>query len=512
MTRLWLPLAMLVVPQFAHTQVWSLPEVLWERQGDVLILHAAAMDERGAFHFILEGQPFGREAHMLFYLRLGGDEAPYQAVFAWDTSRTTLILGGCQPVFGPDYVAHVVWHETPKGDPMQISELYYSSVVSGQWQPPQALTQRKGEDPTRGKVTLLGQYPLVAYWITWGDIAGLWFSYWEAGQWKSPFLPFFDLSWDYRGHMGDARYADVVVDPRDSTMHVAVIGATAQEIDRGVNSIYYFRQHAAQRHWSRVVPTVVERSSTIFHFIRLTMAPDGTLYAFWEAQASEALPYLLDLYYSISTTGQRWSLPRKITPEPIWFLTIADLAVDSSGVVHVLYGSFRHWYVQVKGEDLLGAVVPSPTSEGRVVVDRHNRLHLFWGERPDEDPTKYVLKHVWRDLPGTGIEAPSSLVQRHKPGGVSVSCFPNPTNGKVWLTVEPAAPSWLTVRIYNMAGQEVRTLATNMQAAGTARLCWDGLDDLGRAVPSGIYWCRVGAHPEAGSQEAVATAKLLMLR
>lgn len=364
MTRLWLSLAMLVVSQFAHSQGWSLPEILWERQGDVLILCVAAMDEQGAFHFILEGQPSRREADTLFYLRLRGDEAPYQAVFAWHTSRTTVIPGGCGPVFGPDYIAHVVWHDSPKWDLTQTSEIYYSSVVSGQWQPPQALTQRKGKNPNRGKVTLLGQHPLMTSWITWDDIAGLWFSYWEAGQWKSPFLPFPDLSWDDRGHMGATHYAGVVVDPRDSTMHVAVIGATAQEIDRGVNSIYYFRQHAAQWDWSKLVPTVVERSSTILHLIHLAVAPEGTLYAFWEGQTSEVARFLRDLYYSTSTSGEGWSLPRKTTPAPIWFLTIAGLAVDSSGVVHVLYGSFRHWYVQVEGEDLLGAVVPSPHPMG----------------------------------------------------------------------------------------------------------------------------------------------------
>ena len=48
-----------------------------------------------------------------------------------------------------------------------------------------------------------------------------------------------------------------------------------------------------------------------------------------------------------------------------------------------------------------------------------------------------------------------------------------------------------TLRIYNILGQEVKTLVDNIQDPGGYQAAWDGRDDVGRAVASGIYFCRL---------------------
>ena len=45
--------------------------------------------------------------------------------------------------------------------------------------------------------------------------------------------------------------------------------------------------------------------------------------------------------------------------------------------------------------------------------------------------------------------------------------------------------------MYDILGREVRTLVDERKAAGTYRVVWDGLDDLGRAVSSGTYIARL---------------------
>ena len=61
--------------------------------------------------------------------------------------------------------------------------------------------------------------------------------------------------------------------------------------------------------------------------------------------------------------------------------------------------------------------------------------------------------------------------------------------------------------VYNLAGQKVATLVDGPRQAGTYAINWDGRDDQGRELASGMYLYRL----QAGSQQ-VATRKLLLAR
>lgn len=64
----------------------------------------------------------------------------------------------------------------------------------------------------------------------------------------------------------------------------------------------------------------------------------------------------------------------------------------------------------------------------------------------------------------------------------------------------------VSLRIYNLLGQLVRTLADQEMLPGSYRMVWDGKDDKGRALASGIYFCRLTA---GSSQE---TRKMVLLK
>ena len=60
--------------------------------------------------------------------------------------------------------------------------------------------------------------------------------------------------------------------------------------------------------------------------------------------------------------------------------------------------------------------------------------------------------------------------------------------------------------IYNVLGQEVRTLVNAFQPVGTYHVVWQGKDDFGRPVSSGIYLY----HFTAG--EFTDTRKMLIVK
>jgi hypothetical protein len=69
--------------------------------------------------------------------------------------------------------------------------------------------------------------------------------------------------------------------------------------------------------------------------------------------------------------------------------------------------------------------------------------------------------------------------------------FPNPFNPTT--TIEYSIPQSGNVElvVYNMAGQKVRTLIEQSQSAAFYKVVWDGRNDSGEAVASGLYFYRL---------------------
>lgn len=69
---------------------------------------------------------------------------------------------------------------------------------------------------------------------------------------------------------------------------------------------------------------------------------------------------------------------------------------------------------------------------------------------------------------------------------------PNPFRSATQVRLQLARPTRVTVRVHDAAGRHVRTLVRDATlASGATVLPWDGRDDAGRAVGSGVYFCRV---------------------
>lgn len=71
--------------------------------------------------------------------------------------------------------------------------------------------------------------------------------------------------------------------------------------------------------------------------------------------------------------------------------------------------------------------------------------------------------------------------------------FPNPFNPETTIGYELAESADVTLQIYNVVGQVVRTLVAEPQSAGRYQVRWNGMDDRGTPVSSGIYFYQVSA-------------------
>lgn len=80
---------------------------------------------------------------------------------------------------------------------------------------------------------------------------------------------------------------------------------------------------------------------------------------------------------------------------------------------------------------------------------------------------------------------------------------PNPFPGATTLRFELPQPALVDLAIFSLDGRRLATLSRRMRPAGTHSIVWDGTDQSGRALGSGVYLARLTAGDFAGSWKLV---------
>ena len=88
----------------------------------------------------------------------------------------------------------------------------------------------------------------------------------------------------------------------------------------------------------------------------------------------------------------------------------------------------------------------------------------------------------------------------------AVAAWPNPFNPSTKLSITVPAAGPVGLDVYDLQGRKVRSLLATELAAGVHPVIWDGRNDGGAVVPSGVYFAR------AQTVRGQATAKLLLVK
>jgi hypothetical protein len=142
--------------------------------------------------------------------------------------------------------------------------------------------------------------------------------------------------------------------------------------------------------------------------------------------------------------------------------------------------------------NMLGEAVAGPLTGRRLAqVPAYNAMWFAWTAYwPDTE--------VWQ--PGEGILSPEDIEQAATvvesfdavPTGFTLrQNFPNPFNAQTLIQYELPAAGPVRLSVFNAAGQRVRLLVDEHQAAGLYLQPWDGRDDAGQQVASGAYLYRL---------------------
>jgi hypothetical protein len=116
----------------------------------------------------------------------------------------------------------------------------------------------------------------------------------------------------------------------------------------------------------------------------------------------------------------------------------------------------------------------------------------------------------------TGVdESPDNLLPRNF---VLYQNFPNPFfsgtqhNAATIIRFALPHPEEISLTIYNQLGQKIRTILSGRLSAGLHERAWDGRDDFGVFVASGVYFYRLQVEAPSGAGQQTKMQKLIVIK
>jgi hypothetical protein len=136
----------------------------------------------------------------------------------------------------------------------------------------------------------------------------------------------------------------------------------------------------------------------------------------------------------------------------------------------------------------------------------------LYGNATPGDTAYVIISTNDPALPVTSVEVIRTMVvgineQKAVPVTFAISQnYPNPFNPTTSIKYQLPQTSDVRLLIYNVLGQQVRTLVNGTIEAGYHSVVWDGRNDAGEGVASGVYIYRFEA------AEFTRTMKLMLLK
>jgi N-acetylmuramoyl-L-alanine amidase len=169
---------------------------------------------------------------------------------------------------------------------------------------------------------------------------------------------------------------------------------------------------------------------------------------------------------------------------------------NGGSIVCMDYSASRHAAIQYQG------TFGSGTLEGKLV-----NIGFPWETIGSEGARDQIMARVMQFF-GYSTEVSEQLAE-----GPSIPAefqlfqnYPNPFNPTTHIWYQVPSATRVTLGVFNVKGQMVKNLFQGDRGAGLFNAVWDGLDNSGNPVASGIYFCRL----RAGSQ--LATRKMSLVR
>ena len=189
-------------------------------------------------------------------------------------------------------------------------------------------------------------------------------------------------------------------------------------------------------------------------------------------------------------------------------LSYPDIAVDSARVPISTWGGTMR---------MIEAIALVPPAESIYTIDMLNNSSPFEGELcglrylggdfkiaffgfplyyMDQDDARAAAQKVLDDFGEVGInEQPGNIVQVSS--SILMQNDPNPFHTRTLINYYIPKKSMVSLKIYNISGQLIRTLTNGMHEPGMYHALWNSKDRFHRQVSSGVYFYQLNTDDES---------------
>ena len=248
-------------------------------------------------------------------------------------------------------------------------------------------------------------------------------------------------------------------------------------------------------------------------------------------------------WYELRDGGGGWDIYQQGTYAPGLLLHrwMGSIAMDGDGNMALGYSaSSQYHYPSIRYTGRLASDPPGtmPWRERILFRGKGSQLESYnrWGDYsmmavdPTDDRTFWYTNEYYAEtsefnwqtrigsfaFPTKQVVADTKVLSNANPNATPVRFtlnqnYPNPFNPETWIPYNLAADANVTITIYNIQGNQVRTISLGARPAGSyitkdKSAYWDGRSDTGELVSSGIYFY----HLKAGDFQA--TKRMLILK
>ena len=290
---------------------------------------------------------------------------------------------------------------------------------------------------------------------------------------------------------------------------------------------YQNAPHAAGLHCYTAVHDITIEGSPEWSFIGRPMGSYNTLVDLMGHKdlGAKTVLFMIDALYGVEGEGNPVSLASRWNSTPFngrWtsslFLSQDNIAIESVGIdfyraEQAVNSAYTYTYGSVDNYLHEGALADNPPSgtfyhpNGDSVRLQSLGVHEHWNNPVDKQYSRNLKT-------GDGIElyrlsgAVTSVPRVPVPSGFSLSeNYPNPFNPSTTIGFLVPKAGKVSLVIYDLLGNRVRTLVDGDFPAGPGTARWDGRDARGRQVSSGVYFYQL----RAGS-DLVAVKKMILAK
>ncbi|MDM7926323.1 MAG: DUF362 domain-containing protein [bacterium] len=178
-------------------------------------------------------------------------------------------------------------------------------------------------------------------------------------------------------------------------------------------------------------------------------------------------------------------------------------ATDSKGPFPHFAGTDDYLHQAADSQNWPSGLTYDPDNDG-VPMPASMGTHEHWNNDVDKKYSRNLGLNKGIEL-STNVTNP--VLERPEgsvvPAGFSLEPnYPNPFNASTTIQYRLDALSRVRLTVYDAAGRRVRTLFDGTDVPGERSRQWNGLDDNGSPVPTGVYICRITARAEGRSFSA----------